>query len=164
MGARPYDPALGRFLSRDPIEGGSLNAYEYARQEPCGTLDLDGRAAGDCGSFQVSIATGVNENGEVYARVGVKGETLENAVFYYATIRVTRSRTRQQVAVDFFVGKVSSGWWIFSKPWGRNFRGSTEITFAKPGYYDFNVEIVVQLADGTRCVGGGRYPLMWVGP
>jgi RHS repeat-associated protein len=45
MGARPYDPTLGRFLTTDPIDGGSLNTYDYAGQDPINGYDLDGRAA-----------------------------------------------------------------------------------------------------------------------
>jgi RHS repeat-associated protein len=42
MGARSYDPALGRFYAVDPVDGGSLNAYDYARQDPLNLYDLDG--------------------------------------------------------------------------------------------------------------------------
>jgi RHS repeat-associated protein len=42
MGARPYDPATGRFLAIDPIDGGSLNNYDYAGQDPVNGYDLDG--------------------------------------------------------------------------------------------------------------------------
>jgi RHS repeat-associated protein len=42
MGARPYDPTLGRFLSVDPVDGGSLNNYDYAGQDPVNNYDLDG--------------------------------------------------------------------------------------------------------------------------
>jgi RHS repeat-associated protein len=42
MGVRAYDPALGRFVARDPIVGGSLNLYDYAGQEPVSTYDLSG--------------------------------------------------------------------------------------------------------------------------
>ena len=43
MGARPYDPQLGRFLSVDPVEGGSANTYDYAGQDPVNGYDLDGQ-------------------------------------------------------------------------------------------------------------------------
>jgi RHS repeat-associated protein len=44
MGVRLYNPTTGRFLSIDPIEGGSCNAYEYTCADPINNLDLDGRA------------------------------------------------------------------------------------------------------------------------
>jgi RHS repeat-associated protein len=44
MGARPYDPATGRFLSVDPIDGGSLNNYDYAGQDPVNDYDLTGES------------------------------------------------------------------------------------------------------------------------
>ncbi|WP_199930822.1 RHS repeat-associated core domain-containing protein, partial [Streptomyces sp. CB02923] len=43
MGVRLYDPATGRFLSSDPVYGGSANAYEYAVGDPVNKWDLDGR-------------------------------------------------------------------------------------------------------------------------
>lgn len=42
MGARSYVPAIGRFLSRDPIPGGSANPYEYAGGDPVNNYDLTG--------------------------------------------------------------------------------------------------------------------------
>jgi len=42
MGRRPYDPIIGRFASLDPVEEGSLNAYDYAAQDPINKFDLGG--------------------------------------------------------------------------------------------------------------------------
>lgn len=42
MGVRLYDPALGRFLQADPIEGGSANDYDYVNGDPVNSLDLAG--------------------------------------------------------------------------------------------------------------------------
>ncbi|MDT7800397.1 MAG: hypothetical protein QOI78_3830 [Actinomycetota bacterium] len=44
MGARPYSPLLGRFLSVDPVEGGSANDYDYVAGDPVNAMDLDGNS------------------------------------------------------------------------------------------------------------------------
>ncbi|MGW4523079.1 PA14 domain-containing protein [Amycolatopsis sp. NPDC004378] len=46
MGARPYSPLLGRFLSVDPVEGGSANDYDYVAGDPVNATDLDGKMWG----------------------------------------------------------------------------------------------------------------------
>jgi hypothetical protein len=45
MGVRLYNPYTGRFLSTDPVVGGSANAYEYCYADPINCRDLDGRRA-----------------------------------------------------------------------------------------------------------------------
>jgi RHS repeat-associated protein len=44
MGIRLYDPTTGRFLSTDPVPGGSANAYEYGNGDPVNNYDLDGKS------------------------------------------------------------------------------------------------------------------------
>ncbi|MFJ3308325.1 RHS repeat-associated core domain-containing protein [Streptomyces sp. NPDC086549] len=43
MGVRLYGRATGRFLSVDPVPGGSANAYECCGGDPLNRYDLDGR-------------------------------------------------------------------------------------------------------------------------
>lgn len=45
VGARLYNPSTDRFLSSDPVYGGSANAYEYTNADPVNQQDLDGRSS-----------------------------------------------------------------------------------------------------------------------
>jgi RHS repeat-associated protein len=42
MGARSYEPQLGRFMQPDPVPGGSANAYTYTFGDPVNTTDPSG--------------------------------------------------------------------------------------------------------------------------
>lgn len=55
MAVRLYNPVLGRFLSTDPVPGGSANDYDYASQDPINGFDLGG-AAVFAGSLAVQLA------------------------------------------------------------------------------------------------------------
>jgi RHS repeat-associated protein len=46
MGARPYQPGLGRFLGVDPVEGGCANNYTYSFGDPINHPDLNGEFLG----------------------------------------------------------------------------------------------------------------------
>jgi len=47
FGVRDYDPAVGRWTSKDPIgfDGGDTNLYGYALNDPINLTDRDGRMA-----------------------------------------------------------------------------------------------------------------------
>ncbi|MEV4555829.1 RHS repeat-associated core domain-containing protein [Kitasatospora sp. NPDC049285] len=47
MGARALNPAEGRFLSVDPIQGGCANAYVYGFGDPLNSSDLSGQGGCD---------------------------------------------------------------------------------------------------------------------
>jgi RHS repeat-associated protein len=42
MGVRGYVPAMGRFISTDPVMGGSANAYDYSNADPVNHFDFSG--------------------------------------------------------------------------------------------------------------------------
>jgi RHS repeat-associated protein len=60
LGMRAYDPTLGRFYSSDPVEGGALNTYDYAGQDPLDNYDLNGGCYRGAGSDDSSTAVSLN--------------------------------------------------------------------------------------------------------
>ena len=110
MGARPYDPTLGRFIAVDPVPGGSLNNYDYAGQDPVNGYDLDGKICWSCwgrkavrfgkrvlnNSFARNIAAGLTATFLCGATAGLGCALavggLAGGFLGYANHRINRSR------------------------------------------------------------------------
>ena len=60
MGARLYVPSLGRFTSPDPVDQGSINAYDYANQDPINQSDPTGTMSAGLKIFLSVLVTVVS--------------------------------------------------------------------------------------------------------
>ncbi|ELP63431.1 DNRLRE domain-containing protein [Streptomyces turgidiscabies] len=54
MGVRLYSSETGRFLSTDPVTGGSCSGYDYACADPVNKSDLSGAMTAGCKTFNKS--------------------------------------------------------------------------------------------------------------
>jgi RHS repeat-associated protein len=61
MGVRHYHPGLGRFLSVDPVEGGSCNDYDYVCGDPLNKQDLSGEKMGPHQAKHCALPWNVNK-------------------------------------------------------------------------------------------------------
>jgi RHS repeat-associated protein len=89
MGARPYDPTTGRFLSVDPVPGGSLNNYDYAGQDPINAYDLAGtvRCGGHCdGDMSGGVGCYIGGNGYCTTDTAVDALPTRDVVMYMAPL------------------------------------------------------------------------------
>jgi len=72
MGARSYVPAIGRFISVDPVLGGSANSYDYSNADPVNGLDLTGTVAKGgtkkTGPYYKKVAQTANKRGAIVLR------------------------------------------------------------------------------------------------
>jgi RHS repeat-associated protein len=97
MGARPYEPAAGRFLATDPIEGGSANAYDYANGDPVNGEDPNGTCPFDGDIRPPIIARG----GFTYIEIcGTKGKRAGKRVGYLRVNSKTYDRARAHSGVS----------------------------------------------------------------
>jgi RHS repeat-associated protein len=94
MGARPYDPNLGRFLAVDPIDGGSLNNYDYAGQDPINGYDLSGTMLEDAstGGVEGTIDLGNGAQITIVPVVALDG-TVPVDVGFRVTMTVVTGRS-----------------------------------------------------------------------
>ncbi|MDX6635885.1 MAG: hypothetical protein QOF06_2088 [Solirubrobacterales bacterium] len=75
MGIRSYVPSLGRFLTPDPVFGGSANPYDYANQDPINDFDLEG----SCSTKKGCKSRQREKRAKVLGRVDRIRERMEKA-------------------------------------------------------------------------------------
>jgi hypothetical protein len=81
MGRRLYLPSTGRFLSVDPVPGGSANAYDYCNADPVNCTDLNGTFAWK--KFAGIVAAVASVASMVPGPVGMAAAAV-SVVAYYA--------------------------------------------------------------------------------
>jgi RHS repeat-associated protein len=70
FGARDYDPSIGRWVSKDPIqfEGGTTNLYEYVFNDPVNLIDPEGEIAT---APAIGIGIGIGISAPVAIGIGI---------------------------------------------------------------------------------------------
>lgn len=74
MGARLYTPLSGRFLSEDPVAGGSCSGYEYSCADPVNKSDTTGSVTAGCRTYSKSYKV---YEGSVPLQIGTIGMHVE---------------------------------------------------------------------------------------
>ncbi|MCL6592205.1 MAG: RHS repeat-associated core domain-containing protein [Firmicutes bacterium] len=104
MGARFYDPEIGRFISQDPAKDG-LNWYTYCDNNPINRVDPDGQwsvsisiggSASFGGGVQGGMSIAVDSSGN-FALLGYLGPRLETNIQASGGVTVSVSPTMPDV-------------------------------------------------------------------
>jgi RHS repeat-associated protein len=144
MGARPYNPTLGRFLETDPIEGGNANDYTYP-EDPINHFDLDGQ----CGTFGNPFKKCRDKNrkdkgflGGFFTKARVSGGGCALIVCGSISFQGGRVSVDSSFAAAYSVPSVNVNW-----------EGSDNRT--NDCYSNRNVSAFIQTPIGTASRGGG---------
>lgn len=82
MGVRLYLPSTGRFLSTDPMAGGSCNAYEYVCGDPVNSFDLDGRCRTIRWTWNASCRPSGSYREALHAHISLAAWFIPGGSFY----------------------------------------------------------------------------------
>jgi len=128
MGARSYVPQIGRFLTPDPVRGGSANAYDYADGDPVNEQDLAGtcsgkhcRAHSGLGNARAVAGGGAATRSSIFPSTVFEFSSVAPAAFHvtkkvltaFKEMAVKEAETAAERAHDAFVVAKSVDLWIY---------------------------------------------------
>jgi RHS repeat-associated protein len=171
MGARSYVPAIGRFLSGDPIAGGSANAYDYANQDPINSVDpsglrpYDSEQSGPCKGRMHVWSNKIRSRdgyGKFQMRYGMQCGATGYHVRVLKIIRRFENLTRNQIELESVSEPARPGSSHYNGYWGNWYDGpSTKFDCVNGQEYQYTYEIVfeyttpVVICRAQKCAGGG---------
>ena len=153
MGARYYDPGLGRFTQTDPVAGGSCNGYDYACGDPINSSDLDGSSTRKCDS----AFSGTSETELCLVVVG-KGLLVDNVRLTVARVSCGCSSRSRQYVIDYTLTEPDGT--TVPLQYGPRSLGGTDLWTNEvqgvAGYYPEGTKICAVLKEVTSSPVRGR--------
>ncbi len=173
MGVRSYVPTLGRFLSVDPVSGGSANAYDYVNADPVNSIDLGGTkpsataTVGPCkGTLRVSSPYGdpvLNRGG--YGKFRVKFKVRCGGTGYVVSVLKVTRIYEQGPGSGNVISQSSNkppnpSGEHWNGEWGNWNRKPTEFECLFGHEYQYTYEIQVQWASPAGVIVAGKGSLV----
>ncbi|HEY4090140.1 MAG TPA: RHS repeat-associated core domain-containing protein [Luteibacter sp.] len=140
MQARYYDPTVGRFLSRDPLQG-KANSYAYALDNPYSFIDPDGRD--DCSDTCMSMRR-ISDNFNL-GRSGDNFGATPTLIFGEGTDKVAQTWSENKHKI---VSDLARSNHLF-RP-GTKIKVDVSATVNDPGNFDGRSIVISALAVGEN--------------